>query len=410
MEFAMKRNSMSSWRRNLHVRQVYTLEGAELRRILGLIGSFDGGGVIKGTPVRNLPTRSRWWDQSTRKNLSSAPWSRNSLLRVEIWQWERWGLALNLRWIKMGFLEVDKSTWRRKTRIGRWVCREEDMLELELDEDDIVETSKVLGTTVFYSRKSYNPQYLSSDMINAWGIQKLATVEKIGDYIFKIEFVKEEDKVRVLDGGPWRHKGDVLIVAHYDGLILSSENCIKSIGLWVRLYDLPTAMMKPIMAQQLGGGGQLGEFIKSDSRFLGYLRVRVKYPLGKPLLPKLAVKVKRRCQMLITLRYENTPHFCFSCGHIGHMAVNCEDSTAEERGVAYGEELQASLPRRVKEIMVKPTLTRVAWSFFQVTEITSREKSAIVNGMDGDTSNADQNRAQMDGEQGVVGQQNWMDE
>jgi hypothetical protein len=127
------------------------------------------------------------------------------------------------------------------------------MLELELDEDDIVETSKVLGTTVFYSRKSYNPQYLSSDMINAWGIQKLATVEKIGDYIFKIEFVKEEDKVRVLDGGPWRHKGDALIVAHYDGLILSSENCIKSIGLWVRLYDLPTAMMKPIMAQQLGG-------------------------------------------------------------------------------------------------------------------------------------------------------------
>jgi hypothetical protein len=60
MEFAMKRNSMSSWRRNLHVRQVYNLEGAELRRILGLIGSFDGGGVIKGTPVRNLPTRSRW--------------------------------------------------------------------------------------------------------------------------------------------------------------------------------------------------------------------------------------------------------------------------------------------------------------------------------------------------------------
>jgi hypothetical protein len=55
-------------------------------------------------------------------------------------------------------------------------------------------------------------------MITAWGIEKLTMVEKIGDYIFKLQFVSEEEKAKVIEGGPWRHKGDALIMIHYDGL------------------------------------------------------------------------------------------------------------------------------------------------------------------------------------------------
>jgi hypothetical protein len=99
---------------------------------------------------------------------------------------------------------------------------EEGMLELDLDDEDAVKASQVLGIVVFYFRKSHNPLYLFADMIKAWGIQKLAGVEKIGDYIFKVEFVKEEEKLRVLEGGMWCHKGDALIAVHYDGLIQRS--------------------------------------------------------------------------------------------------------------------------------------------------------------------------------------------
>jgi hypothetical protein len=87
---------------------------------------------------------------------------------------------------------------------------EEGMLELDLDEEDVVENSKFMGIVVFYSIKSYNPHNILPNMISAWGIQKLTTVEKICDYIFKLEFDREEEKVRVLEGGPWHHKGDVL--------------------------------------------------------------------------------------------------------------------------------------------------------------------------------------------------------
>jgi hypothetical protein len=79
---------------------------------------------------------------------------------------------------------------------------EEDMLELDLDEEAATEGSKFLGIVVYYSRKSFNPQIVFSDMMQAWSIQKLASVEKIGDYIFKVEFVKEKIEEKGCGGWP----------------------------------------------------------------------------------------------------------------------------------------------------------------------------------------------------------------
>jgi hypothetical protein len=146
-------------------------------------------------------------------------------------------------------------------------------------------------------------------MLNAWGIPNLALAEKLSDYIFKLEFHKEADKEKVVHGGPWRHKGDALIVVHYDGLTRPSEVCIESLALWVRFYDLPPAMMKEDFARQLGG--QLGKFISMDTRYPGYMCIRLNYPLKKALVPEMKVKIKGRGAMVITLRYENVPHFCF---------------------------------------------------------------------------------------------------
>jgi hypothetical protein len=45
--------------------------------------------------------------------------------------------------------------------------------------------------------------------------------------------------------------------------------------------------------------------------------------------------------MNITVRYENVLHCCFSCGCIGHAAMNCEEAE-EDLSVKFGEELCAS--------------------------------------------------------------------
>jgi hypothetical protein len=183
-------------------------------------------------------------------------------------------------------------------------------------------------------------------MLLAWGIKKLGSVEKLGDYCFKLEFEKEEEKIRAIDGGLWRHRGGTLIVVHYVGLVRPSEVRIESIQLWVCLYDLPAAMMTEQCAKQLGT--QLGRYIKADSRFPGYMRIRVDYKLSKPLATELKVKIKGRGITSIMLKYENVPHFCFVCGRMGHAAANCEESVVEDQGIKFGEELRASPPRRAK--------------------------------------------------------------
>jgi hypothetical protein len=90
-------------------------------------------------------------------------------------------------------------------------------------------------------------------------------LENVGDYNFKLEFSREEEKRRVIEGGPWRHQGDTLIVMHYDGLARPSEVCIDNIGMWVHFYDLPPAMMKETFAKHQGV--QIGKYVKLDTRY-----------------------------------------------------------------------------------------------------------------------------------------------
>jgi hypothetical protein len=240
---------------------------------------------------------------------------------------------------------------------------DENTMEFDLDDDDdeVEMASKFLAIVVFYSRKSFNPHILFSDMSATWGIPRLLAVQKLGGYTFKLEFTKQEEKMHVLEGGPWRHKGDALLVVHYDGMVRSSEIRIEDNGLSVHFYDLPPAMMES-HARQLGK--RLGRSIKMDARFPGYLRVRVDFPLSKPLVQTPQIKIKGRGPMLIMLRYENVPHFCFSCGRLGHAAFNCDEGEAKDGSVKFGEELRASPPRRVREITIKSTTPGVVKNLF----------------------------------------------
>jgi hypothetical protein len=75
------------------------------------------------------------------------------------------------------------------------------------------------------------------------------------------------------------------------------------------------------------------------------MRICVEYKLDKPLMPKMRVKVKGRGMMSIMLHYENVPHFCFSCGRMGHATPNCGDVDSSDQGIKFGEELRASLEK-----------------------------------------------------------------
>jgi hypothetical protein len=97
---------------------------------------------------------------------------------------------------KLEDMSVEGNSWAMEVYKGDMDMQDraavgtedEGMLEFDLDDEETEAACEVMAIAVFYSRKSYSSQFLFSDMLKAWNIQQLAEIEKIGDYIFKLEF------------------------------------------------------------------------------------------------------------------------------------------------------------------------------------------------------------------------------
>jgi hypothetical protein len=80
--------------------------------------------------------------------------------------------------------------------------------------------------------------------------------------------------------------------------------------------------------------------------------------------------------MEIAVKYENVPHFCLSCGRLGHAAQICEEGEPESSGIKFAEELRASPPKQVREISIWQAASKVVRPLFQVGMHGSRMSTA----------------------------------
>ena len=126
----------------------------------------------------------------------------------------------------------------------------------------------------------------------------------------------------------------------YDGAQRMSEMIIDSIALWVRIYDIPVSMITDGFARALGS--KLGRVIAVGKAVQNYKRVRVDFPLAKPIMHMIEKKVKGKGTMVFSVKYENIPHFCFGCGRIGHAQEECPDEGQPTGGVRFGKALRCS--------------------------------------------------------------------
>jgi hypothetical protein len=145
-----------------------------------------------------------------------------------------------------------------------------------------------------------------------------------------------------------------------DEFIWPSEVAMESINMWVRFYGLPKVMMKEQAAKKLSES--LGCVLRVDTTFLMYLRARIVFPLAKPLVHEIKMKIKGHGDMPVIVKYENMPHFCFVCGWHGHADRDCLDVRVREDCLRFGIELRASPPKRTKQVLMHgeaPSTARV---------------------------------------------------
>jgi hypothetical protein len=138
-----------------------------------------------------------------------------------------------------------------------------------------------------------------------------------------LEFDTDETRKRIIDGGPWRHRGDALLVIPYNRLSPQSLIVMNSIGLWTQFYDLLDVLRKDEHARKLGS--RLGQMLRTDMSYPNYVKVRIMYPLANTLVASTKVHIQGRSDMVVVIRYENVPFFWFICGRIGHSNKECPE-------------------------------------------------------------------------------------
>jgi hypothetical protein len=232
--------------------------------------------------------------------------------------------------------------------------------EVELEEEDVVEFDleeeqaevKPLDMVRFYSGKKFNVRGLFEEMSVAWGLQSMKQLQVLGDNKFLLEFDSEEIKQRVVEGGPWRHKGDALIVVSYDGLLSHPSTIVmNTIALSVRFYDLPTVLRKDYYVQKLRA--HFGQVHAIDMSFPNYVRVRALFPLANALVLEAKIHIKGKGNMKVPIPYENVPFFCFICGKFGHSDKECVDGEVDDGAFNYGVDLRASSPKCLHKVRVQ---------------------------------------------------------
>jgi hypothetical protein len=189
----------------------------------------------------------------------------------------------------------------------------------------------------YCSSHSFAVKVLFSDLFGIWGD---GTTRDLGNNRYLLEFSTENSLSFAIRGGPWSFRGDAIIMVQYDGLSKLSEVVIESIPLWIRICDIPVAMMTNAFVSALGA--KVGRVMEVSEAVKDFKRVHVDFALSDALMTHVSMKVRGQDLMEFVVKYENVPHFCFFCGHIGHAERECPDEDLYEDGERFGVELRAS--------------------------------------------------------------------
>lgn len=108
--------------------------------------------------------------------------------------------------------------------------------------------------------------------------------------MFIITFCAEGDFKFVLQGGPWLHRGDALLVVEFDGLTSPSNVPLDVVPIWIRIYDLPLVLMTKARGELYGRSfGRVREVdVEADGcNRHDCFRILVDLPVAKPLKSKI---------------------------------------------------------------------------------------------------------------------------
>jgi hypothetical protein len=129
--------------------------------------------------------------------------------------------------------------------------REENLEEFASKGNDCLEGNDCLVGKLIAERV-VGKDTIRSKMVRWWKPTGSVSFKVLGENLFLVEFEYFWEKFRVMEGRPWDFDGSLFSLANFDGLIPPTQMNFDTVGLWVRMYNLPLACMGRETGRSLG--------------------------------------------------------------------------------------------------------------------------------------------------------------
>lgn len=196
--------------------------------------------------------------------------------------------------------------------------------------------------------RPYNFDAFKKTMNQIWAITKDALFRSIENGLFVVQFATARDRAKVLDGRPWTFDQYLVLMTEIERGLQPSDIALTHTPIWVRMYNLPLDSRSDKHIRILGSS--MGDVLEVDNDGIlwdQFGRVKISLNILKPLRRVQRVRNSSGKVVVIEIKYERLPTYCYVCGLIGHMERDCVEAVEEGRGDVkqWGAWLKAS-PRR----------------------------------------------------------------
>lgn len=276
-------------------------------------------------------------------------------------------------------------------------------LKITAEEDDVVVNDDIPHETSVLDLqlstvgrvmtvRTFSFEAFKKTMNQIWAISKPALFRPIEHGLFVVQFASTRDKTKVMDGCPWTFDQHLVMMKDIESGFPPSEIELIYCPFWIRIYNLPLDSRSKKHVAAIGGS--IGEVLEVESNDISWdksARVKILLNVTKPLRRVQKVQNSMGKVVMVEIKYERLPTFCYGCGLIGHMERDCTVVGEEERDEAkqWGSWLKAS-PRKGRLKMdeeVKLFLScskKLAFSSVVVQEesvdhIDAREEALVKN-------------------------------
>ena len=261
-------------------------------------------------------------------------------------------------------------------------------LKITAEEDDIVVFDDVTDGNInpsielsivgrVMTERPFNFDAFKRTMNQIWTISKGALFRRIENGLFVVQFATARDRAKVLDGRPWTFDQHLVMLNEIVGGVQPSDMALLHCPFWIRLYNLPLDCRSVNHVRRIGGS--LGEVVEVETDGVMWdnsVRIKVMIDVSKPLKRVQRIRSSTGVGLLIEIKYERLPIFCYACGIIGHIERDCvlvpDDDREEEK--QWGAWLKAS-PRR--GYMKKQAETKLFLSCARALEFRSPKPTGL---------------------------------